>query len=545
MIMAVTPNTDLYLLQCPIELDNRNQINFRSAEAQFNYFYNLPKLEAENFTYQRKDNIIRFPAHIDSLLSYTYVMYRNTNYGSKWFYAYITDMQYINDNMTAITISTDVWQTWCFNLSIKKSFVEREHVSNDAIGQHTVPEGLEYGEYVCNAEQSYDAGSPNTSTGPYNLYACIQTTYNYGVGGDRIYNGIFQGSYVFAFPYNLTGLSGLQILITNLDAIGRGEAIISLFMIPRDITTWNQVTIPLHDKDGNPTGSTIPAYVPSTTWGAKLMHLETLYINSTINGYTPKNNKLFVAPYNFIQVSNHVGQASEYNYEDFDIPTRADFNVYGAFSQGGSFMSVPYNYKKVGSTSSLAYVDYGVSGAKYPQLSWLSDYYLNWQAQNGANIAVQATQSAVNFGLSTAGAMMGKEPSYGVRSLADDVASIALQIRQAKMTPDNIRGNIATGDVILSMKQYGFTYRKMSIKYEYARIIDEYFSMFGYKVNTCKIPQFTSRRNWNYIRTRGIAIEAQIPQADLQSIKDIFNNGVTMWHNPSTFMDYSQSNNIV
>jgi hypothetical protein len=113
------------------------------------------------------------------------------------------------------------------------------------------------------------------------------------------------------------------------------------------------------------------------------------------------------------------------------------------------------------------------------------------------------------------------------------------------MTPDNIRGNIATGDVILSMKQYGFTYRKMSIKYEYARIIDEYFSMFGYKVNTCKIPQFTSRRNWNYIRTRGIAIEAQIPQADLQSIKDIFNNGVTMWHNPSTFMDYSQSNNIV
>ena len=58
--MAVTPNTDLYLLQCPIELDERNQINFSTPEAQFNYFNNLPKLEAENFTYQRKDNIIRF-----------------------------------------------------------------------------------------------------------------------------------------------------------------------------------------------------------------------------------------------------------------------------------------------------------------------------------------------------------------------------------------------------------------------------------------------------------------------------------------------------
>ena len=106
--MAVTPNTDVYLLKCPLELDEANQINFASATAQFNYFYSLPKIEAENFTYQRKDSIIRFTAHIDSLLEYTYVMYRNTSYGSKWFYAYITDMQYINDNMTAITIKTDI-----------------------------------------------------------------------------------------------------------------------------------------------------------------------------------------------------------------------------------------------------------------------------------------------------------------------------------------------------------------------------------------------------------------------------------------------------
>ena len=85
----------------------------------------------------------------------------------------------------------------------------------------------------------------------------------------------------------------------------------------------------------------------------------------------------------------------------------------------------------------------------------------------------------------------------------------------------------------------------MSIKAEYARKIDEYFNAFGYQVNEFKNVQYTSRRSWNYIKTKGIAIEAQIPQADLQSIKDIFNNGVTMWHNPSTFMDYSQSNNIV
>ena len=192
--MAVTPNTDLYLLQCPIELDSRNQINFSTAEAQFNYFYNLPKLEAENFTYQSKDNIIRFPAHIDSLLAYTYVMNRNTNYGSKWFYAYITDMQYINDNMTAITISSDVWQTWCFNLSIKKSFVEREHVENDAFGLHTIPENIEYGEYVTNSNSSFEI-----STTISNTYIAVQVTEltpkAYGVIGSRqrVYGGLPQG----------------------------------------------------------------------------------------------------------------------------------------------------------------------------------------------------------------------------------------------------------------------------------------------------------------------------------------------------------------
>nr|DAM57460.1 MAG TPA: Major tail protein [Caudoviricetes sp.] len=33
-----------------------------------------------------------------------------------------------------------------------------------------------------------------------------------------------------------------------------------------------------------------------------------------------------------------------------------------------------------------------------------------------------------------------------------------------------------------------------------------------------------------------------IPQGDLQVIKSIFDNGVTLWHNPQTFLDYSKNN---
>ena len=84
----------------------------------------------------------------------------------------------------------------------------------------------------------------------------------------------------------------------------------------------------------------------------------------------------------------------------------------------------------------------------------------------------------------------------------------------------------------------------MSIRQEYARCIDDYFSMFGYKTNRVKIPNITGRTNWNYVKTLGCNIIGDVPQGDMQEIKSIFNNGVTLWHNPSTFMDYSQNNAI-
>jgi hypothetical protein len=69
--------------------------------------------------------------------------------------------------------------------------------------------------------------------------------------------------------------------------------------------------------------------------------------------------------------------------------------------------------------------------------------------------------------------------------------------------------------------------------------------MFGYKVNRMKVPNITGRQNWNFVRTTGCNVIATIPQNDLQAIKTMFDDGVTLWHNPATFQDYSQNNNIV
>ena len=127
--MAVTPNTILRLLKVPIEIDNTNQITFANEQAQRQYFLSLPYIEIDEISYQRKDNIIYFPDHIDNIINYNYVMYKNENYTNKWFYAFITNMEYENDYNTKISIATDVFQTWQFNLTFKESFIEREMLS--------------------------------------------------------------------------------------------------------------------------------------------------------------------------------------------------------------------------------------------------------------------------------------------------------------------------------------------------------------------------------------------------------------------------------
>ena len=88
-------------------------------------------------------------------------------------------------------------------------------------------------------------------------------------------------------------------------------------------------------------------------------------------------------------------------------------------------------------------------------------------------------------------------------------------------------------------------YYKMCIREEYAIIIDRYFSMYGYKINQVAIPNITGRTNWNYVKTIGANIEGDIPETDINEIKSLFNNGITLWHNPSTYLDYSQSNGII
>ena len=85
----------------------------------------------------------------------------------------------------------------------------------------------------------------------------------------------------------------------------------------------------------------------------------------------------------------------------------------------------------------------------------------------------------------------------------------------------------------------------MTIKAEYAAIIDNYFSMFGYKVNRVKTPEKNHRENYWYTKTIDVNIDGNIPIKDLQKIKECYNRGITFWKNPGNFGSYAVSNNPV
>ena len=550
-IMAITPQTDIYLLKCPIEADNRNQINFANATDQYNYFASLPKLVIDNCTYQRKDDVMRLPYHIDDIINYNYVMYRNEAYGNKWFYAFITNMEYSSDHMTFVTIKTDVYQTWQFQLDFKRSFVEREHVNNDGIGVNLLNEQLPVSDYVVNSFSDYDFCS-----GLSDCYVIVQiselladmaSTFS---GRRKVYGGIPSGCwYVGIDPTELDNLSNL---IMAYDQSGKADALISMFLLPKSILPSIQ-SISFEIHVGSSTYSvdcfTIPDSDSYITLGTKTWTRPT-----TLDGYQPKNAKLYTYPYSCLMVTNNGGSDLIYKWEYTSDKSNCNFSLSGVPTQGMSAKLTPTNYLRT-ITVEGGY-SWSISTQNFPTISWLSDYYLNWQATNGTNGIVQSTGELVNKLDQPAGTFpefIGKVFNDVMGGVGDYLGNLFTNVKnvitgegwQAKVVPDQAKGNVNSGDINFAIGKIGFTGYCMSINAETAKSIDDFFSMFGYLVNVSKVPNITGRRYWNYVKTIGANIEGNIPQGDMDEIKSLFDRGITIWHDTAHYLDYTQNNTIV
>lgn len=522
--------TKLYLLNVPLENDYKNTLYFTSKANQQSFFASKVVKSYTDFSYQRKDSTIRIPAEFDTLIGCNYVMYQNSNYTDKWYYAFIKDMKYINDGLTEIEIETDVIQTWLFDYNVKASFVEREHTADDTMGKNLVPESLETGEYVCNAHVINSQLNTLLSNTKMVIASAIAPydTEKKSAGG--IYNGIYGG----VGYYVVTDKLNLEALLDMASTNGTADAITGLFMAPDFLLDIEQVTV----------GSSFYRKVKQSQEAAAQQI--TVPTSNTSNGsYTPRNKKLLTYPYQYLLVSNNNGGSAVYNFEDFEPVDVTDetgstskelkFVLEGAICPGGSIRLIPYNYKGIAQND-----EESINLGKYPICSYPVDMYTNWLTQNSVNIALDVATAGVSI-VGGAYAGNGGAVASGVGSIARTVA----QIHQASLQPYQARGNLNSGDVVFASKKNNFHFYYMNIKPEFAKIIDGYFDMFGYACHQIKIPNKAHRSRWWYTKTIDVNIDGAIPNNDMQKIKDCYNNGITFWRNATEIQNYSLSNAVV
>ncbi len=476
--------------------------------------------EASNYSFLRPTGTIMAGFTYAQCLQANYIAFQNPDYSNKWFFAWIKDVIYKGDRNTEIVFTIDAWSTWFSYWTKKDCYVIRHHVTDDDIGKYTLPEGLETGEFIVD---NYDRLNI-FDTCKY-IIQCTEWT----SGSDKPlatnYGGVFAAGGAYICDNITQVVSILQAYANSTDV--SSEAVYGLYMCP---------SVLINNTSGSLqySGQTSPVY------NTKIINKPT-----TLDGFTPKNKKLLTFPYCFLNVSNNNGTINSYQYELFN-DSSCTFDIKGVPTVGASIKCNPKKYKMKTDTDNE---DEGIMGGKFPTLSWSEDAYINWLTQNSVNIGLGVASDLITIvggiGLmaSGGGALAG---ASSVVSGSMGIANQIGQIYQHSMTPNTARGNTNGGDINVSSNANTFYFSKMSIKEEYARVIDDYFTRYGYAIKRIVSPNLTGRTYWNYIE---IGSSEEIGYGEVPSkFMDIINNacrrGVTIWHNHSNVGNYSLDNSI-
>lgn len=539
----IAPNSTVRLLtNCPLDKTYDHTIYFASRSAQTTYFQNLTKsgMVFGANSYTRKDRGLKIQAPVGTTLyDCNYIMFKNTDFENKWFYAFISKVEYINNLTWEIDIEIDDMQTWMFDYELERCFIEREHSATDNIGDNLVPENLELGEYVSEGISKCfngDDTSLNTSILDQQsiVFACtFDDQYNDYAGG--VHSGFFTGLYYKKFDIPVSAsASDWNTLINNIttwiDGAVRAvklSGIITCFLMPTIMCT----------SDGSPSPNRQNQFHKTKNY-------------SSLGGYTPKNKKLFTYPYNFLYCTNFQGQSAIYCYEyfeeDTDHPNRCNFYLVGNYAPDPSVVLVPLNYKM----SSDANYDEKMVLSGYPQLPWSSDVYQAWVANGQGQTLISAFGSIGGYALQGgimgaiggggAGAVPGSIVGAGI-GIATTVASYLEQRRiKDAQPPQSHNGAGSSAMAVLHLLDFGFM--KKHIRPEFARIIDDYFNMYGYATHRCKVPNTHVRPHWTYTKTVGCCIVGSVPADSARHICQIYDKGITFWKNGSEVGHYELDN---
>lgn len=505
----IAPSSKVYFLQgIPFDREYKHTTKFATKSAQETYFLGKKKYEVERCTYLRVEQKLSVPILADLLYNCPYLMFQNSGYGSKWFYAFITGVEYVNDNTTNVTYELDVYQTWQFDIDFKPSFVEREHTTVDTIGYNLVPEQLEIGDY------KYTDLGVSTLFSLYQIvvastFKMVQDTFVSANGG--MYGGVYSGLHYNVFSSFVECNRFLQRATEE----NKSDGIVSIFMLPIAFCYDYQETQP------------------------ESFNLNRDKQYTHIDGYVPKNKKLFTYPYNTLYVTNNEGQSANYPFEYFTT-NDCNFKVTGAMCCTPEVMLTPKNYKGVSENYNES-----ITVGNFPQCAYSIDTFRAFVAQNGLKMVAETGMNVARIvgGGATAYATGGVLGASEVVGGLTGIMSTLTTLEERSTRPPQARGN-QSSIINMANEIKGFQFYYAYIRAEFAKIIDDFFTMFGYATHRVKVPNINTRPVFNYVKTVDAVITGDVPTDDLTKIRNMFNRGVTLWRNPDNLGNYELNNSI-
>lgn len=541
--MYIEPNTKIRLIKnCPLDKSQENTIYFTSLAAQTTYFTStLSGFLFDKNTYQRvHKGVLRVAMNAEALYNCNYLAFQNYSFGEKWFYAFIDKIEYINNVTSEVSYTLDVMQTWHFNYELEQCFVEREHSVTDEIGDNLVEEKLDTGDYICsNYTEPTDLANNDIV-----LFCTVDENYDDINGYWNANTGMISGLYPVRFPNTLAGANDMIDWIADLPIL-KTNAIVSACIMPHKLIS----------------------IASGQTFGHTVQRVTTLMRS---DGTAVKNNKCLTYPYNFLYITNYQGKASAYRYEFFNYSSEAGhtndivFEFTGGVCPNPAVFAYPSSYKNLSGN-----YDEGIQLAGYPQVPWNIDAFKAWLAQSASSVAINgmaagmyfedymqasiaaksASSALVPIGMAGAGGSYLPTPSLSAGASIPMIALAGLAVSGSMhmFMPPQSKGNMS-GAAQFSAGLMTLGFMNKHITPEFATIIDDYFTMFGYATNKVKVPNRNVRPEWNYIKTIGCKIQGinsgsgGLPADDADEIEGIYNRGVRFWTNPAHIGDYSYSN---
>lgn len=551
--MWVEPNTNIRLLHnVPLDTTYDHTILFQSQDDQTTYFLSMTKYAFLSQSYQRvRRGVARLQRPAEDLYDCNYMMFQNTAFGNKWFYAFVKSVEYVNNVTSEITFEIDVLQTWHFDYQMDICFIERQHAVSDGIGEHIEAEPLAIGEYVFNGWQNLcemsqdliiivavaevDTPTPTPEPDDPTPNPDPEPTPVYSEG--KYYNGIFGGITLYCF--HGSEVNALNALISS--KIQTPDAIQAIWMCPNGITAW-------------PSDHKVPQSMDAGLIGIVNAPAQ-LTDSDALDGYVPKNNKLYTYPYNYYHVDNNSGKGLDLRYEFFQNLTPT-FQVNSTITMPVQVMLRPTNYKSRGQGVSYDHADHSTNLMLdgYPQCSWNMDYYWAWVAQNAVpemyKLASAGVSSIVSTFLPWTSIHENKKGELTDASLNEGAGTGALTAAlgslsrkyTASISADICRGNISSGNINVAKQEMDFYGTRVSVNRHDAKQIDDFFSRFGYAIGRLQLPDRNARPCWTYLKTAGCTLTGSVPCDDMAKICSIYDNGITWWNNPNRVGHYEDDN---